>query len=478
MSLGSLSGSLKQQLDDGSGAYEWRRRDFSFDMDAGRLQNSQDEQAISLEGALYAKAWSIHSAAVGYGFDVVWSSGDIMSFIASAQEDCTAWVNAMNSSIKFNNSDAQGNPSSGDLLDQILDKNLPRPPQAQQAPATKPPLPASSAGQRRGREESGNDQYDHRRSRSASPISEMSETMNRKISRNDGVLNASSIASIGSSPGRPTWTENSPGRQQQNRSSTNTEHATYHAPLNNTDGVGDSGATPGSGVGVGVGMGGQSKEGDFEMENFRLQQKCMRLHAKAEREAMDAQIAREQLDKLQQEFDARSSQHARDLAAAEEKEKLAIGQAKAEVEMKILRASNENAAFHEEAMKLEKEQAAREISCLKEDLEAERKRFAALLREETTAKKRAEDHEISLQQEITSLREKLQRSDAEIHKLHNVHRSDTASWDRERKLIRQESDDFLKKCEKERQDNATNSQVCSPLCSNPYRTPIGYRGLI
>ncbi len=460
MSLGSLSGSLKQQIEDGSGAYEWQRRDFLFDLDAGRLTNSDDTRAISLDGALYAKAWSIHSAAVGYGFDIVWSTGDIVSFIARAQEDCTAWVNAVNSSIKFNNSDAQGNPSSGDLLDEILDKNLPLASKAQQEPAVKPPLPASYTSSN-GRGESGNDQSSHRRSRSHSPISEMSETMNHKISRNDGVLNASSIGSIGSmpSPNRPTWAERSPTREQ-DRSGAGAEHATYQAPHNMAShpnnsgrGVGNTSATPTSGA-YNI-----SKEGDVEMENFRLQQKCMRLHAKAEREAMDAQIAREQLDKLQQEFDARSTQHARDLSAAREKEELAISQAKADVEMKVLRASNENAAFHEEAMKMEKEQSAREITCLKEDLEAERKRFSALLKEETTAKKRAEDHEFSLQQEITTLKEKLQRSEAEVHRLHNVHRSDSANWERERKLVRQESDDFLKKVEKERLDNATQSQM-------------------
>ena len=106
-----------------------------------------------------------------------------------------------------------------------------------------------------------------------------------------------------------------------------------------------------------------------------------------QKEAMDAQIAREQLDKLQQEFDARSARMHEILQLQKRREKLAISQAKADVEMKILRASNENAAYHEEAMKLEKEQAAREISCLKEDLEAERKRFAALLKRRKYSKK-------------------------------------------------------------------------------------------
>ena len=47
MSLGSLSGSLKQQVEDGSGAYEWRRKGFIFDMDAGLVTNSDDDRVIS-----------------------------------------------------------------------------------------------------------------------------------------------------------------------------------------------------------------------------------------------------------------------------------------------------------------------------------------------------------------------------------------------------------------------------------------------
>ena len=126
--------------------------------------------------------------------------------------------------------------------------------------------------------------------------------------------------------------------------------------------------------------------------------------------------------------------------------------------MKILKASNENAAYHEEAMKLEKEQSTREISCLKEDLEAERKRFASFIKEESTAKKRAEDHEITLQQEITQLKEKLQR----VRQRCIGCKTCTVLTARAGKGSESSSDrkeDFLKKVEKERQDSAAQSQL-------------------
>lgn len=452
MSLGSLSGPLKQQVDEGDGNYEWRRRNFSLDLDSGKLSAKEDGKVVSLEAALYAKAWSISSPAVGYGFDIVWSDGNMMSFIASEEADCSAWVNGINSSIKFN-SDGGGSGLEGkevDILDVILDNTLPQVPPAQPVrsrgqqgqPATRPPLPVATSGVRRGR--SVDDSPDRQNSRGSSPISEIFDThLHRKMARGEGVLNASSIATVGS------------------------DHSHFNSPAsNNRSGVGglgegDKGKSVMSDNGDdGLPSSGKStREDDLEMENFRLQQKCMRLHSKAEREAMDAQIAREQLEKVQTELDYRNAQHGRDLASAEEKEKLAVSQAKAEVDMRVLKASNESAAFHEEAMRAEREQATRELQCLKEDLDAERKRFAALLKEESTARKRAEDHEVGLQQEITSLKEQTQRQQTEISKLQKQQRSDQSHWQREREMLRQESEALSAKVEKEREDQASKAQL-------------------
>lgn len=439
MSLGSLAGSLKQQVEESDGNYEWRKRYFTLDLDTGKLVTKDGEgKGINLEGTLYAKAWSISSPAVGYGFDIVWSDGTMISFIASEETDCTAWVNGINSSIKFNSGGGgAGDRKEGDLLDTILDNSLPQAPP--KGAASRPPLPGTTSGVRRGRGAEGSPSRHN--SRGSSPISEMSEThLHRKMARGEGVLNASSIATVGS------------------------DHSHFHSPASNGEpahGIGKSKSVISDAGEDGLPSNTKisTREDDLEMENFRLQQKCMRLHSKAEREAMDAQIAREQCDKLQTELDARNTQHSRDLASAEEKEKLAISQAKAEVDMRILRASNESATFHEEAMRAEREQATRELQCLKEDLEAERKRFAALLKEESIARKRAEDHEVSLQQEITSLKEQTQRQQAEISKLHKQQRSDQAHWQREREMLRQESEAFAAKVEKEREDQASKSQL-------------------
>ena len=204
MSLGTLTGSLKQQVDEGDANYEWRKRHFTFELDRGKLVAKEDGKVINLDGALYAKAWSISSPAVGYGFDIVWSDGTMISFIASEEADCATWVNGINASIKFNSEgDGTSNRMHGDLLDTILDNNLPQAPSAQAInskgtlSSSKPPLPGATSGIRRGR--SDDETPDRHNSRGSSPISEMSDThIHRKMARGEGILNASSIATVGS----------------------------------------------------------------------------------------------------------------------------------------------------------------------------------------------------------------------------------------------------------------------------------------
>ena len=94
---GDFRGSLKQQCLDGSGLYEWVKRIFVLRIDEGILdiyacQNDQEAQShLSLVGARHAKEWSISSAIAGYGFDVVWASGKMWSFLADSESDCFNW---------------------------------------------------------------------------------------------------------------------------------------------------------------------------------------------------------------------------------------------------------------------------------------------------------------------------------------------------------------------------------------------------
>ncbi len=139
--------------------------------------------------------------------------------------------------------------------------------------------------------------------------------------------------------------------------------------------------------------------------------------------------------------------------------RLAVSGIKAEVDMKILRATNEAASHHDLDMQQERQQAARELSCLKEELAAERKRYAALLLKETSSRERAEAHEVTMRQEVTSLREQTQRQQAEISRLHSVHLADTEHWERERQLIRVDADAQRKRVERQQEEFANKAQV-------------------
>jgi hypothetical protein len=97
MEYDDLEGSLKQQCLDESGLYEWVRKIFVLRVAKGSLDiyaRANDREAQShllLTGARHAKEWSVSSAIAGYGFDVVWASGKMWSFLADSELDCRNW---------------------------------------------------------------------------------------------------------------------------------------------------------------------------------------------------------------------------------------------------------------------------------------------------------------------------------------------------------------------------------------------------
>ena len=442
--MARFSGSLKQQVCDETGDYEWVRRNFELDEASGKM-NSVDQLAagdsaaavmstLSLVDAKYAKAWSISSAAVGYGFDIIWTNGSIVSFLAGDEKACHNWVQSINESIRVFSKDDVGDEGE---IEENNNNNKgrnesievpPAPPSAAQQQnnqAVKPPLYPGGVEKTRASDATFN-QYGNYSNSASLNLKEMSPV--RGDAQNDvSDMSATKMA-------------------QQLQGVSFSSHSVEQSF--NTGNVGGIGAA-----------GGSNSNSNSDSEFFQLQQKCLRLTAKAERDAIDAQVAREQLVKLQSEFDSRSAQYGRDLDLALEREKMAVSAAQSELEMKVLRQSNENAAHHEAAMRAEREQNHREISCLKEELVAERGRYATLLNAETSAKDRAEGHEISLQQEITSLREQNQRQQVEITRLHKNQSADKSHWERERKLLIQDFETRANTLEEERKEESNETQV-------------------
>lgn len=145
---GVFEGNLKQQcLDPTSGLYEWVSKYFRLQVETGLLESCDiapstqvghggtptlvqagPTQTTSLQAAKYAKEWAVSAALVGCGFDVVWTSGKIWSFLADNESGCQMWVRCINDSI---NSTKRGVPGTS---------AIPSPTAAALALLARPPL--------------------------------------------------------------------------------------------------------------------------------------------------------------------------------------------------------------------------------------------------------------------------------------------------------------------------------------------------
>jgi hypothetical protein len=106
--INEIESLLKHQITDENGLYTWSENYYHLDVNSGvlRVNRSNDSEItnsiLSLDGSKYAKKWAISSSAIGgYGFDVVWSSGRIWSFLAPDETTCQEWVDLINRSIKL-----------------------------------------------------------------------------------------------------------------------------------------------------------------------------------------------------------------------------------------------------------------------------------------------------------------------------------------------------------------------------------------
>lgn len=106
-------GPLKQQCLGESGLFRWEDKHFRLHMQSAILEvflrNEETKQyeteptLMSFVGAKHAKEWSISTPTIGsYGFDVVWDSGRIWSFLAEDMPTCRRWVQSINAAITSN----------------------------------------------------------------------------------------------------------------------------------------------------------------------------------------------------------------------------------------------------------------------------------------------------------------------------------------------------------------------------------------
>lgn len=99
-----LSGNLQQQSTDADGFYTWANRYFSLDP-SGKMLSVQDIDSadrrsevvqMDLTGLKFAKEWTSVMNQNEVGFDVIWESGTIWSFLAESEAVCRHWVDSFN----------------------------------------------------------------------------------------------------------------------------------------------------------------------------------------------------------------------------------------------------------------------------------------------------------------------------------------------------------------------------------------------
>lgn len=59
------------------------------------------DNVISVTTVSFAKQWSVSSPVAGFGFDVVWTTGSIWSFLADDESTCMMWVYSINELVKM-----------------------------------------------------------------------------------------------------------------------------------------------------------------------------------------------------------------------------------------------------------------------------------------------------------------------------------------------------------------------------------------
>jgi hypothetical protein len=122
-----MEGILKQQCINDEGLYVWQKKYFKLDVhslkfDIFALQDAERKTptfSIPLNSLKYAKEWSFSSAMGGYGFDLVWFSGNDWSFLVENEKDCQEWVKWINEGIALSNGSKKPATISKEVLETI-----------------------------------------------------------------------------------------------------------------------------------------------------------------------------------------------------------------------------------------------------------------------------------------------------------------------------------------------------------------------
>jgi len=480
-------GPLKQQNLGDTGLYRWDDKHFRLHIQSGVLEVfSKNEETkeyeteptlMSFSGAKHAKEWSISTPTIGsYGYDVVWDSGRIWSFLAADMASCRRWVDAINSSISQNPVDStnhQGTEShvtiqgsvhttermsstvksaqhnisinkSRDLETTRLETHTPGghgPCNENQATEEKfraarhppPPPPQQELVHDRDRK------HDHVDALEREGHSDKFDKRDNDDRSGDS-LNISAIPLVPSSDGSP---ESSPevATTDQHTTTSRARASTVKPFRMNTVEFEELRENRAKHV-----HNPQTQQEPYfssvedellasKNEIKQLQRQKHHLENQNEELQFNIDAARHQLNEAKEDSSRRCSDLEWQLAQAREVQAKASATHAHEIEQALLRAQVESLGSYETSSRALKEQNRREVSCLQDELVDERKRHANILLQEKKLRAQADTRESELRIKFSSLSEKHTALEKQFEQSSAEFRAAQMSWERERMEI-------------------------------------------
>jgi hypothetical protein len=367
-----LSGDLQQQSTDADGLYTWAKRHFSIDP-SGKMLSVQDIDStnsrsevvqMDLTGLKFAKEWTTVMNQTEVGFDVIWDSGTIWSFLAESEAVCRTWVDS------FNNAAAS---SAGDAHIQFSHK-LPVTPARHQPVDLMSPTNKTTVGlfDADGHDTS-NITFNYSRGGlgardNAGAVNMSSAAQGMKVHMTNAAgANISPITLVrsGGSSDKSSSNESSPGSDilvlGGNKENVQA-NLNMPKPPQTTDNRTGQGFEPPSTPAVPRGS------------QLELEQRYQQLQHALQKERLEANIAREQLSRVRDEVDLRTTTMEKELQRTREVEFKKSQEVRDEVQRRFLETANDTLECHQSNLSALQEQHRREVKVLQEDMAALRER--------------------------------------------------------------------------------------------------------
>jgi hypothetical protein len=433
-----------QSLDDASGLFEWTRKIFTLNIKKSTLSSSaldsSSKNEFSIAGAVAAKEWSLSTPVAGYGFDLIWASGNIWSFLADNESLCRQWVNALNASLKFAKQSGASTPS---------------PFAARERPEIT--IVASPAGTAMPADET------FRQSHAANVVvkTPLASHLPHRAAFDD-------LSEIGHISSNAASNEDSPQSDASSSSSAlaiklaqesqlnapvppPVVSAHYNSILPNEKLPVPRKNTSEPAISYKLVNISQIPEEYIDPAIYdELRSKYFELVRSSQKDRAEVAMAKDQLIRAQEEMGIRTSLLEDELKVARERFVADNEAIRVDIEKRLLRSETNSTSIHQATTAALRAQQEREMSCLREELAAERKRSTELLHREKTLLDESLARESQLRFELQSVQDSFQRLDSEVIKLREFSKVESQRWQREKASMVAESERCIDELTRER----------------------------